>query len=522
MLIGCNLNEVDFKDLKPPLLDGTFAIPVGFVNYSMRELMDSIGDAGLDLSEDSTSLLFLTYRDTAQFTSGTNIIEIEDVTNTGSIPLVSFTNPGPNVVAEKYDSTFTFRYPANKSEEVDSIFYQSGSLVIDISKTFPYDLIYDVSIQNTRTKDGNAPINIRGTVPSANSSANVQRDLSDYKTILSFEDNQNTFEFKVSLDIVLAPGESISDTDFVTFNLSYINQNFEIIYGKFGQDTTAIGNQIIDVGFFSELGETGLEFGGPVITFDFNNSYGVPLGVLFGGMFGVEGDSIAGQTDTTYLTGAITTRPQVIEAAQTVGETRTSSIVVDRNNSSLQDLLSSSPNQIGFDLSAVTNPLDTTVSNFLMDGNEVETYIEIYMPLEIALNNLTRSFEFDLGDGLDFNEVDSLSLRLVTQNGLPFSAFLEFEIVNDSLGSSYQIPTTLVLESAFIDSRGLVNEKRKTVSDISVGKDGVEAFKNGGNLFLRFILNTPANTSRNSFIKVLGDYTIDIQLSMVGKVNYQP
>jgi hypothetical protein len=226
--------------------------------------------------------------------------------------------------------------------------------------------------------------------------------------------------------------------------------------------------------------------------------------------------------DTTYLTGAITNSPQIIEAASAVGDIASSSIVIDRNNSSIQDLLAASPNQIGFDLSAVSNPNDPTVSNFILEDSEVTTYIELYMPLEIALNNLSREFEFDLGDGLDFDEVDSLSLRLVSLNGLPFSAFLQFEIVNDSLGTNYQIPNTLVLESAFLNSSGIVNEKRKTISDIPVGRDGVEALKNGGNLFLRFILNTPANSSRNAYIKVLGDYDLNIQLSLVGKVNYQP
>lgn len=520
IIAGCNINDLDFDNLEPPVLDGTFAIPVGHVHYTMRELIDSIGDQNLDLTEDSTSLLMLTYRDTANFGSGNELVTVDDITNTGTIFLNSESNNTSSPIQITYDSTFIFTYPAENNEKIDSVFYQEGALRLNITKQFEHEVIYDVTIQNTRTENGDVPVNLTGTVPATQESASTSQDLSDYKTVLSFQDNENTFEFSVTLGVVLGPGESISSNDYVVFNLVYEDQTFDLLFGRFGQDTTNIGNQVIDVDFFADLGDSGLEFGSPEITFDFRNSFGVPLGVRFGGMYGVNGDSIA--ADTTYLQGDITNTPQVIDGAANIGERAASTIVVNRNNSSIQDLLSQSPNQIGFDLSAISNPSDPNGNNFILDESNVTTYIELFMPLEISLKNVTREFNFDLGDGLKFNEADSLSLRLISENGLPFSALLEFEIINDSTEEvTYQVPNTLVLETAFINPSGIVSQSRKNVADIPVGQDGVAALNAGGNLRLRFTLNTPG-VSGDTFIKVLADYALNIQLSVVGKLNYQP
>ena len=71
---SCNVGDLDFSNIEKPTLEPTVAIPLGSLSYTMRELIEKVGDSQLDLQEDSSSLIHLAYYDTASFNSGEEII----------------------------------------------------------------------------------------------------------------------------------------------------------------------------------------------------------------------------------------------------------------------------------------------------------------------------------------------------------------------------------------------------------------------------------------------------------------
>lgn len=512
---GCNVGELDFSNLEGPKLGPNVAIPLGTLSYTMRELIEKVGDSELNLEEDSTSLIHLSYYDTATFNSGSDIIQIVDIVNNEKIYVDEVPSSTESQVVQLQEH-LTFKYPAEKNERVDSVFYTAGELVLSVRSFLAHDIDYDISLANTRRISDNSEVTFSGSL-AANSSTSSSVDLEGHKTILAFsEDQGNIFGLTADITLFLGPDESVALNDSIEINLLYRDQEFSIIYGRFGQDTLDVGNETLDVKFFSDLGESGLRFGSPEINFHFSSSFGLPLGVLFKDMYGV--DSTSSGNDTTYLTGSAATTPQIIAGATTPGEFEESTVSLNTSNSSLRALLGTSPNTIGFSLTSITNPEVADAFNYIMDDSRISTNIEMKLPMELSLENLTQELDFDLGGGLNFDKSDSVNIRLITDNEFPFSAKVGLSVLNENDSVLYNIPSKLVLEIPFLNLDGVVSQPRRQVSDIPIGKEGIDALSEGSTLRLTFTLNSPSGT-RDIFVKILANYRLSVTVSAIGKLD---
>ncbi|MEQ8581922.1 MAG: hypothetical protein RIC30_16730 [Marinoscillum sp.] len=513
--LSCNVNELDFDNLKGPTLTSEVALPLGEISYTMRDLLNEIGDKALQLEEDSTSLLKLTYFDSAEFNKGEDVINIDDISNQARISLPAL-GPAPESQQAVIDTVLVFGYPAEKKESLDSVFYNGGNLVLTLNSNMGSDINFTFDITNTRSITGNEPVSFAGSLGGFGN-YEESRELDGYKTLLTTEGDSNTFQVNAQITVFLGPGESTSASDYLNMTLSYLDQSFSILYGKFGQDTLAVGNEVLNIAFFEDLGESGFKFGDPEINFHFESTFGVPLGIVFRGLYGA--DSSASGMDTTFLSGSATVNPQVVEGAERPGQFVQSTVSLNSQNSSLRDLLAASPRSIGFNLTGIANPDDPTQQNFVMDDSYISTAIEISLPMELSLKDVTREIDFSLGDGLDFDEAESLTMRIISSNGLPFSARLEVEIRDNADSTLHTVPQALVLETPFIDKSGLVTQARSHVEDIHLTTEGVDALRSGSKVVLRVILNTPATSgTRDVYVKILADYKIDIKVAVVGKL----
>lgn len=513
--IGCNYNELDFSDLQTPTLNSNVAIPIGTLDYTMREMIEKIGDTELQLEEDSTSLIKLTYFDSASFDAGEELISIESINNSRvvSIPELTADTVGFEEVIEE---TFEFTYPPTNDESLDSVFYKNGTLRLNIRSNLAQAIDYQFTIHQTINTTTRQPIVFSGNL-GGNESDEQSQSLANHRTeLVQLNELSNVFQVGSRISFVLEPGETTVGNGGIEISLSYLDQEFSILYGNFGNDTLKVGNEVLNIKFFEELGESGLKFGAPEITFNFSNSFGLPLGILFDGMYVV--DSTHTGSDTTYLAGDAATIPQVIHGAEVVGESVSSVLKLNNSNSSIRNLLSSSPRTVGFSLTAIANPEGSGASsNFVLDSSKISTTIEMALPMELSLDNLERAFDFGLGKGLKFDESDSVTLRVVSENELPFSARVEIEMLDENDSILYAVPGSLILEIPFLDLNGLVSQPRKHTADLAIGKGGIDALANGDKIRIRLFLNTPSG-SRDVYVKILADYGLKLKVAAVGRL----
>lgn len=514
-LLGCNAEDINFDNVKGPNLSGTFGFPLGEVKYTMRELIDNIGGDDLNLEEDSlTSVLTIFYRDTIAYSTPDDLVVISDIVDGGSIPVPAVT--GPTTPNFEISDILSVAYNPQNEEKLDSIYYASGTLEATVTSSFNGTLSYTLTFENTRNIATDSPIVLSGTVIGEASNTQTQ-DLTNHITRLT-DASSNEFSVGFMGTISLDASQSTETTDSVRIDFAYRNQTFSAVFGKFGRDTLAVGNQEIDLGFFNDIGDQGIEFGNPKMRFVIRNTFGVNMGMDLSGVAGDDGEG----GSAVSLSGNIVSNPPLINGATELGTTVESIFEINKENSNLDDLLASSPTRLLFNVSGLTNPRNRDVlgSNFIEPNSRIDAYIEMEIPMDLKVDGLEQTDTISLGNGLNISDIDSAFLRIHTLNELPFAASLTMEIQDSTNTTIYTIPNTVVLEAPFVNTSGFVTDPSGETADIPFSKEGIEALGSGTHIVMKVTLNTPQSlTSRDIFVKLLADYSIEIKVGIGGKLN---
>ena len=536
LFASCNVGELEFDDLEVTPIGGVFSFPLGETTYVMRDLLSNQTGDSLNFQEDSTSLYTLLYYDTIEYSAPDDLVQIDDINYSGAISTIPIA-VGPATV--NLIESFQANYDPQKNEELDSIFYESGDLTITTTSTIAGDVSYTFTIGNTTNVNTGTPISVTGNL-SGNSSDMQTRSLIGHKTVLTDASGSNTFTIDLNAVVTLNGAQSLTGTESLSFDLTYGNQTFGLIYGKFGRDTIQVGNQSIEIDFFTQTAREGITFGNPSISFDFRNTFGVPIGVDFAGVYGEDGNG-----EQTFLTGDVVNNDPVIAGSglstptpTTPGETAQTIVEIDRENSNLVNLLAQSPEQLIFNVAGISNPESLTEGNYLQPTSSISAFVTLEVPMEIQLEDFKESGTFGLGDGLDLSNVDSAFIRLVSNNELPFNGSVNLEVqdadsvnlfpITDETDPQFdqaqldRFTNIPVIKAPLININGEVTDPSGATEDIALTQAEVELLSGASHVVITMVLNTPVSqTSRDIYVKVLAEYTLNLKVGIGGKFNIE-
>ena len=522
LFAACNTGDLDFDNVEVQPITGVFAFPLGETTYVLGDLITSQTGDSLNLMEDSTNLYVLSYFDTINYSTPNDFVQIDDITDNGAITTIpALTGP----ITFDLSRSFTFLYDPVDGERLDSIFYQTGDLTITATSDLNADVAYTFTVENTVNTNSNVPISISGNIPAPGGSEMVNRSLLNHKTVLADASGDNVFTVNVDLTITLDAAQFTSGTETFSFDFTYGNQTFSLIYGKFGQDMVQVGDQSIDLDFFTQALREGISFGNPSMSFEFRNSFGLPIGIDFSSL---RGEDLAGGNQV-FLSGDIVNNPSVIAGSgvdtpgpNTPGETVQSIIEIDRTNSNIIQLMGSSPERLVFNVAGNSNPEDANALNYLQPTSEISAIIGVEIPMEVRLENLQETGTFGLRGGLDLDNVDSAFLRVVTINELPFSAVASIEIKDADSVTLHTIADNLIINAPFINVLGQVTDPNGASADIPISPEGVDALVDAAFIEITLTLNTPVSqTSREIFVRIQSDYSLIVRLGVGGKFNLE-
>lgn len=521
LVLGCDFNQINFNDVENVRLRSLVAFPIGETTYRLDELLEEVNTEGVDLYADSTNdnVITLLFRDSINFVTQDDFIQVDNIINTDTLALPAVTASPSPVTIPIPEQEFTFTYPATNDERLDSVIYAAGLMRLDVTSTLPFEINYTFTVENTRRPDGSSVV-FNGQLNNGQELAPPTENLAGYSTSFDRVNGENQFTVRISGNIV-APANPGLPASELFFTLNYLNQDFEILFGNFGRDTVQVGQVATDISFFQELGDGGLTFESPRISLLFENEIGVPAGLDLGTIYGTKLNGATGQTDTVFLEGPITRVPQPISAPETPGNVVEDSITITGNNSRLNDIIGISPDQLVFDLTAITNSGAQEQQNFYRDGLELNTAIEILLPFAIQMRNLRRDVDFDLPEDFEFDEADSLTIRIATRNQFPFFAEADLQFLDENDTVVYESTDRLVLATPFLNAQYRAQEPEANRADFAISREGIEALnENVERVRLVIYLSTPQSlNSRQIYVELLADYTLTIKASIVGKLN---
>lgn len=524
VIVACNTDELEFDDIELQPITGTFAFPLGETSYLMGDLLLQQTDT-LDFQQDSTGLFTLVYYDTINYNVSDDFVQIDDVvenTRQASIRSITENSTGTGQLIVPFAFSFDdLEYNAENGEILDSLFYTAGELTIESNSTVDAIVNYTYTLASTTNTATGNPVQLNGTIP-ANGSDVQNQSLIGHVTKPSGDENR--FPILLNLE-VLVPAATVVSEGNIDITVTFANQSFGLIHGKFGQDTVQVSNQSIEIDFFTQAEREGITFGNPQLTFDFRNSFGIPVAVDFSGLNGDDGNG----GDQFFLTGQVVNNRPVIAgsdinspAVNTPGETAQSIIEINRTNSNLVALLGSSPQRLVFDVSGISNPNGSNTPNYLQPTSEITAFVEMEIPMEIQMENLQEKGFFSLDGGIPLENIDSAFIRVLTVNELPFSGTVALEIQDADSNVLYTVADNLVISAPFININGIVTDPNGTTVDIPLSSEGVAALDSAARVAITLTLSTPVSqTSRDIFVKILADYELTLKVGLAGRFNLE-
>ena len=350
----------------------------------------------------------------------------------------------PEGVNGTYETSTQWNWGLIEMSAVDSLWIGSGNWVTQVSSQLPMDLEAKLVASNILL-DGEPletilTLNYTGTLP-----VTASQSLSLVDGTVLFLDPSNPI---VSIDWEvewMSNGSPINVGEALAVEVSISETAVEGAFGEFAES----------VAWSFEMGQpipvlegisTGLvHFADPQIHLWMLNSSGIPVGIQW--------DELAfySEGNAAYLSGSDWTGFPVIEAALNPGDDAVTTHVIDNSGTTptLSEILDAMPDSMQLSGAVSINPEGTT-DNFLLSTSRIALEGEMRLPMNgwaSAIQwtdtidvSISEALEEALNPPLDWQDVDSVTIRFRCENTLPVGVRVQAYFLNgqgevlDSIG----------------------------------------------------------------------------------------
>lgn len=425
----------------------------------------------------------------------------------------------PSQTISALDNKDTILFDPGTDVELDIISIKEGNLSYTVTNstmlastvtvTFPTALRNSIPISRSISVNPNLPAS--GLIPVDNSVIDLGTvDLAPY--------NRLPVEYSI---LVNSGGNLITfvSTNRLDMDVELLNPDFDYLKGYFGQQTEQIDPDTLDLEIKDILDHITGDFllSSPSIKLNYSNSFAVPMEVDL---------DVKGFKDAEIVD--LNLNPIDISYPSAPAERdKNGTILIDKNNSSLPQLVSMPPEKIRFAGSAVMNP-DGNLggrNNYIFGDSRFVGNLEVEVPLEFRMNNLQFADtveNFIKEDNPDndnpFNPEDFQFLRIDidADNGFPVGISLSISLYQTGATTpKVTIDANDILKPALVGSDGRVTESAKSLTQIEITRDFWKAVNTTDKIIFKFKLNTTEEGSKD--VKIYSDYRIDFKAALVLK-----
>ena len=364
------------------------------------------------------------------------------------------------------DDYSRINYRFDNGVEITRIKSKTGFLRLDAISTIQDTIEFQYSLP-TAIKNGQ-PVKISDRlvpVPGGVSTAHIDFELEDYYIDMTLNgDSVNLFPYHLIGDLLYSGVKNtmdLTDSIDITYGLEGIKPSY--IEGYLGQSTFAFADTI-DFSFFNSILGGTLDLRNPSVTMTIDNSIGVDGELRVNRM-----DAVNNRTHQTIpLTGTLMNSPTEVRGPRlpNVGQTISTPIVLNNNNSNIRPFISSLPDEIRFDMSVLVNKNGNPAlrNNFATDLSAISAYLDIEVPFDGITDHLwlQDTIDINVSDATLPKGIEDGKLKLVGSNQFPFEANVQVYFV-DAMGSIFDslfttgaatLPAGQVNQAGYVDVPG--------------------------------------------------------------------
>lgn len=514
----CGIEELELEKVKGPTITSDFALKMGSITYTVGELVDDIQDESVEIVEGEDFSLSFIYNESLTFSNSNDFITIGDISNSESFSPFTSDIPATPLQVEIAVPTreFDFEFQPNDGEEVDSVFFKSGSLEFSIMSAFTdVTIAYELTLIDVREAD-NQPVVFSNVLAAGVASDHQEISLEGIKNVSERVGDLNIFRASLDLTITVPEGVAINSEDALEVGLVFKDPQFSAVFGNFGTTAIDVQQDTIKLGSFDDFNSEGLALRRPSISMDIQNTFGVEMGLQLGEIRSFNAEGLA-----VTLSGSVVDNVQFVDAPneKQVGEQIGSVIEIDVENSNIDDLLNIVPQEIVFEVSAVANPAGSdNLNNYLLDSSRLSINTRLEVPLEFRMNGFSRDFEFEVSTE-NLVGAESLSLSITTENEIPFNGTLNLAFVNDTGEELLQLTDLAIISSPELGLDERITSASVANEIIALDEVGINAFLQSSKVIATLNIFT-FESDQGAFVKIFSDYQLKVDLAISGKVTF--
>ena len=367
---------------------------------------------------------------------------------------------------------------ASSDVRIDEVVLAGGTLEISVLATTGELLTIDWALPGLIAPDGTPwAWNYSSAAAPVGTPQTMQIDLAGYRilpeqSIVAAGGIEHAMVLDGSVSLSNLPGWSSAAGQGLDADLQLTDLTFALAWGDFGSSVFHLDEDSVKLALFDDrFNIEALEVERAELVLHAVNGFGVPL--RFDSTHAYSEVIASGTQVALNYTGNWT----VPAAAAPWGAPGESSATINASNSALPQMLGAEPRHLILGTRAGLNPDGPPLAsslNFLTSDAVLELSADARLPLIARLHGLTFQDTIDLSLEADFpDEMDSLVLRIITTNGLPFAAGVQLLLLDSSgaLLDSLAPEEIPLLVGAMIDDQGLPTTSTVSVIDIPFDAD---------------------------------------------------
>ena len=522
-LIFTSCKKTDEIDLSTLQTYHHVAIPLVSAEIDVEDMLER--DTGDIISTGNDGELFLAYLTPTTTINASEIIDIPDQTFSISV------NPAPqnlpsliNSISYSDTNINAFTFPLG--EELTSIDFSQGILTIEILNNLSHEVVLEITIPSLVNAQGIFFSDI--LTASANNPAVTQANLSNYTFDLT-KGSLGFNEMIVYLEVTInGSGSPIYTTDDLTFSFTMDNLEFSSIFGDIKYQQFDLGSIPLDIDIFSNS-ESAVQFllTNPEIKHTIQNSFGFTANMGMQAMYyeDLQGVFLGNVLYDSSASGNLQAAPfyfPTIEQPASQGDSVTSVITMDAANSTINELINSTPKSIVSNPVVVVNADSTiTNNNFILSSSNISVSTEITLPLEGYAGGWvmgdTIPFDFKVDELFSSQtDIDSAVIKFSTTNGWPIEVDFTLQLLDSNFNLLSSIADgEIVLQSAALDANGrVVEDSEQKVTFLGCNESCVDNLNQTKHVILLVTAGTSDYDNQQS-VKIYSDYKLQLSMSLL-------
>ncbi|MEL7249405.1 MAG: hypothetical protein AAFO03_13340 [Bacteroidota bacterium] len=495
-LVGCS-QFADLEDAEGSRYEAEYAVPLLNTSFSMNDLLDNFEENSV-LTVLPDGLLRLQYTGSVLTESADDVFEAINSTlaSLGGIPIegssqaLPFSGPD-GLVIDQMDL---------KAGNMFWTFVNCHDKAIDATITFPTVQRDGVPLTINRTLEAYSG---EGDCPSRNNFLSPI-NLANY-SITTVNDSiyvEYYAEDTDGMEVAPATGTLIGISELA----------FSYAEGYLGQINHSSDPDSIEIDFFDNWIRGDVFFEDPVITFNFENSFGIPTRAIIDQFDVVSVDGTTLPLESDFIDEGI---EFPFPTLNQVGEATSTNFVFNKDNSNIREILSAGPIAINYDVSAATNPDgDTEIRGFVTDSSYYRVLVEVDLPLYGWAINFGVRDTFDLSLS-DLDNADYAEFKMVTENAMPVAIGVQGYFRDDAgnaLDSLYDAPTR-VIAGAPVGADGRPAGVQETVTFSDFPADRFTKIK--GATQLEVVATFFTTTDGEQSVQILNDQDVKVKVGAI-------